>query len=130
MDNKSPGLDVSETPVINIGPREVFKRRLMGIVALVAGVGLAFLVVVINAPRWSRLIVFFPIWIAGLGFFQAREKTCIALAASGKCNLDTGEVEIGDAKLVDQLRVKARQINRRALAIALVVTMVALAFPA
>jgi len=64
-----------ETAAINIGPNEVRKRRLMGIVALAAGVGLAFLAVVLQAPRWSRLIVFFPIWIAGLGLFQAREKT-------------------------------------------------------
>jgi hypothetical protein len=64
-----------EKTVINLGPREVRKRRLMGYVALVAGVGLAFLSVVMGAPRWSRVIVFFPIWIAGLGLFQAREKT-------------------------------------------------------
>jgi len=121
---------VIDTPVINIGPREVRKRRLMGIVALVAGVGLAFLSVVLNTPRWSRLVVFFPIWIAGLGLFQAREKTCIALAAKGTCNLDAGEVDVGDEKLVEQLRNKARKINRRAIVVAVVVTMVALAYPA
>ncbi|HEX7997270.1 MAG TPA: hypothetical protein VF528_02545 [Pyrinomonadaceae bacterium] len=60
---------------INIGPGEQRKRRLMGIVALTVGVGLAFLLVVYGAPRLLRLIVFFPIWIAGLGLLQAREKT-------------------------------------------------------
>ncbi|HEX8706693.1 MAG TPA: hypothetical protein VF723_00405 [Pyrinomonadaceae bacterium] len=60
---------------INIGPREQRKRRLLGIVALTVGVGLAFLLVVMQAPRWSRAIVFFPIWMAGLGLLQAREKT-------------------------------------------------------
>lgn len=60
---------------INIGPREQRKRRLMGVVALTAGVGMAFLLVVYGSPRWLRLIVFFPIWIAGLGLLQAREKT-------------------------------------------------------
>lgn len=119
-----------ETSIINLGPREVRKRRLMGIVALAAGGGLAFLSVVMEAPRWSRLIVFFPIWMAGLGLFQAREKTCIALAARGTCNMDAGEESINDENLVNQLRSKARQINRRAIIIALVVTMVTLAFPA
>jgi hypothetical protein len=118
-----------ETPAINIGPREVRKRRLMGIIALAAGVGLAFLSVVMETPRWSRLIVFFPIWIAGLGLFQAREKTCIALAARGTCNMDAGEENIGDEQLVSQLRSKARAINRRAIITAVVVTMVTLAFP-
>jgi hypothetical protein len=64
-----------EKTVINLGPREVRKRRLMGYVALAAGVGLAFLSVVMGTPRWTRVIVFFPVWIAGLGLFQAREKT-------------------------------------------------------
>jgi hypothetical protein len=64
-----------ETSAVNIGPREIRKRRLMGIVALTVGVGAAFLLVVFEAPRLLRLIVFLPVWIAGLGLFQAREKT-------------------------------------------------------
>ncbi len=64
-----------ESDAINIGPREIRKRRLMGIVSLTIGVGLAFMLVVFEAPRLMRLIVFLPIWIAGLGLFQAREKT-------------------------------------------------------
>jgi hypothetical protein len=125
-----PEKNSMETPVINIGPREVRKRRLMGIIALAAGGGLAFLSVVMQTPRLFRLIVFFPIWIAGLGLFQAREKTCVALAARGVCNMDAGEENIGDEELVSQLRSKARIINRRAIITAVVVTMVALAFPA
>ena len=64
-----------EPSAINLGPREIRKRRLMGIVALTVGVGVAFVLVVFEAPRWSRLFIFLPIWIAGLGLFQAREKT-------------------------------------------------------
>lgn len=64
-----------EQSAINIGPREIRKRRLMGIVALTIGVALAFMLVVFQAPRLLRLLVFLPIWIAGLGLFQAREKT-------------------------------------------------------
>lgn len=63
------------TEAINIGPGEVRKRRMMGIVALAAGVALAFALVVLQAPRLSRIAVFLPIWLAGLGLFQAREKT-------------------------------------------------------
>lgn len=125
-----PEVIAMENHAINLGPREISKRRLMGIVALAAGGVLAFLSVVMEAPRWSRLIVFFPIWVAGLGLFQAQEKTCIALAARGTCNMGAGEESINDENLISQLRGKARQINRRAIITALVVTMVALAFPA
>jgi hypothetical protein len=61
--------------VSNIGPREQRKRRLLGIVALTVGVAAAFLLVVYDAPRLLRAVVFFPVWIAGLGLLQAREKT-------------------------------------------------------
>lgn len=64
-----------ETDAINIGPFEQRKRRLMGIVALTVSVGLAFVLVVWDAPRWLRLVIFLPIWIAGLGLLQAKEKT-------------------------------------------------------
>jgi hypothetical protein len=47
----------------------------MGTVALVAGAGLALALVATDAPRALRLLIFFPIWLAALGLFQAREKT-------------------------------------------------------
>jgi hypothetical protein len=60
---------------INIGERERRKRRMLGMVALVVGVAIAFVLVATSAPRLLRLVVFFPIWIAGLGLLQSREKT-------------------------------------------------------
>ena len=115
--------------VFNIGPREQRKRRLLGIVGLTVGVAVAFVLVVMGAPRLSRAVVFFPVWLAGLGFFQAREKTCIALAARGTCNLDAGEESIDDEDLIEQLRIKSRLINRRALFTAAAITVVTLVFP-
>ncbi|HEX8459126.1 MAG TPA: hypothetical protein VF656_17670 [Pyrinomonadaceae bacterium] len=115
--------------VSNIGPREQRKRRVLGIVALTVGVGLAFLLVTTGAPRLSRAVVFFPIWLAGLGLLQAREKTCIALAARGMCNLDAGERSVTDEKLADELRAKSRRIHARALVTALAITLLTLVFP-
>ncbi len=60
---------------INIGERERRKRRVMGFVALSVGVAAAFVLVATGAPRALRLVVFLPIWIAGLGLLQSREKT-------------------------------------------------------
>lgn len=122
--NNNDALDV-----INIGPLEQRKRRLLGIVSLTVGVGIAFVLVVSEAPRWTRLIIFFPVWIAGLGLIQARDKICIALAARGKRNLDDGEEQIVNNDLIEQLRDKARRTNRRALITAVAVTLVALIFP-
>ena len=68
-------MSVANDEAINIGPRERTKRRVLGIVALTVGVSLAFVLVVAGAPRLLRLVVFFPVWIAGLGLLQSREKT-------------------------------------------------------
>jgi hypothetical protein len=119
----------SQHDAINLGPREQRKRRLLGIVSLTIGVGLAFVLVVLGAPRLARLAIFFPIWLAGLGLFQARERTCIALAARGMCNMDDGEQRIEDAATAAQLRTKARRINRRALITAFIITLVCFVFP-
>ena len=98
-------------------------------VPLTIGVGAAFVLVIFNAPRWWRLVIFFPIWIAGLGLMQAREQTCIALAARGVCNMDDGEKRLSDDEQVKELQLKARRINRRALITAILITILALAFP-
>jgi hypothetical protein len=115
--------------VTNIGPGESRKRRVMGVAALAAGAGLAFALVAWGAPWWTRAVVFFPVWIAALGLLQARERTCVALAARGVCNMDDGEAPIEDESAARELREKARRINRRAMLLAAIVTLVALAFP-
>jgi hypothetical protein len=117
------------TEACNIGPRERQKRRVLGLVSLAAGVGIAFVLVVYGAPRWLRLVVFFPIWLAGLGLLQARAKVCIALAARGTRNMDAGEERIADEALSAALRDEARRIHLRALVTAVVSTLVALLFP-
>ncbi|MBD0327120.1 MAG: hypothetical protein ICV68_11850 [Pyrinomonadaceae bacterium] len=117
------------TDAVNIGPRERRKRRLLGMVALTVGGAIGFVLIVYDAPRPLRAVIFFPIWIAGLGLIQSREQTCIALAARGMRNMDTGEERINDESLIEKLRDKARRINRRALVTAITITVLALAFP-
>lgn len=59
----------------NIGAREIRKRRIFGIVSAVAAGLLGFVLIGYGVPRWTRLVLFLPLWAAGLGVFQAREKT-------------------------------------------------------
>lgn len=60
---------------MNLGPKETRKRLLMGIVMLGAGVGIAAALILAGSPRWWRIVLFFPFWMAALGVFQAKEKT-------------------------------------------------------
>ena len=57
----------------NLGPRERRKRLIMGVMALALGIGVALLVR--PMPVAWRFVVFALFWIAGLGLFQAKEKT-------------------------------------------------------
>ncbi len=61
--------------VSNIGPKEQRKRLMSGIVAFVIGIALAALLIAANASVWWRLILFLPFAGAGIGYFQARDKT-------------------------------------------------------
>ena len=114
---------------INIGPREQFKRRILGRVALIASAALTVALIGYDAPRLFRLVIFFPLWMAALGFFQARDKVCISLAARGACDMDKGEEKIEDQKLAAKLREKARRIHTRALIMAVALTLLILIFP-
>lgn len=61
--------------VANIGPRERRRRLRGGLVALAAAAIGAALLLGLGAPRGARVVLFLPLWAAGLGVFQAREKT-------------------------------------------------------
>jgi hypothetical protein len=59
----------------NIGPREAQKRLLFGLVALLIGV-LGFVALYLSgANRFWRIILYAPLYLASLGYFQARAKT-------------------------------------------------------
>lgn len=51
------------------------QRLALGIVMLVVAAGLGVVLWTGGAPRAWRLALFVPLWVAGLGLFQARERT-------------------------------------------------------
>jgi hypothetical protein len=57
----------------NLGYRGRRKRFIMGVAGLVLGVGLLVFSGMKSTYSWIFLLVLF--WLAGLGIFQAREKT-------------------------------------------------------
>ena len=59
----------------NIGRQERRRRLLGGVAGLALGAALGVVVVSFGAPIWWRLGVVAPFLLAGLGYFQAREKT-------------------------------------------------------
>ena len=61
--------------VPNIGAKGIQQRRASGLIALGAALALAVALVLLDAPAWARVLVFLPLLAAGIGLFQASEKT-------------------------------------------------------
>ena len=59
----------------NIGPQQQRKRMMFGVFAFAVGIGLAALLLLIDANVWWRVLLFLPFASAGIGYFQARDKT-------------------------------------------------------
>lgn len=59
----------------NIGPKEQRKRLIFGVIALGFGIALGALLLATNADVLWRLVLFLPFAGAGIGYFQARDKT-------------------------------------------------------
>ena len=58
-------------------------RRRMGRLALALGLVFAGWLITAAAPAWMVTLLIPPFLAAGLGYFQARYRTCVALAARG-----------------------------------------------
>jgi hypothetical protein len=79
-----------------------------------------------GAARWWRLAAFPVLWLAAIGMFQARARTCVAHAAKGTCELDDGRQVPADAETAARMRIQARSVMRQSIVAAAGVTALAL----
>ena len=112
---------MSDAVCANIGPRERQRRLVGGFFFLAIAICVAGSLILFDAPRPWRLLVFLPAWAAAIGFFQVRAKTCVALAARGLKNMDAGDEPITDPHELDQVRVQSRGVHIRSVLTAVVV---------
>ena len=113
----------------NIGPRERRRRFVGGFVFLLVTACVAGCLILLDAPRVWRLLVFLPAWGAAIGFFQVGAKTCVALAARGLKNMDTGDEAIIDPRELSQVRAQSRGVHIRAVLSAAVVAAIVVWLP-
>lgn len=73
--------------VCNIGPAEIARRRRSALVNLAVAVGLAVLLVAVDAPTWARIAVFLPLAGAIVSLEQARRRFCAGFGLAGIRNL-------------------------------------------
>lgn len=78
--------DAYRAGACNIGPAEIARRRRAGLTGLAAAVGLAALLLVIDAPAWTRLAVALPLAGGLISLEQVRTRFCVGFAFAGLRN--------------------------------------------
>jgi hypothetical protein len=95
----------------NIGPAEIRRRQVAGVLGIVAALGLGVLLLVLGAPPVARLLVALPLAAGFSGFLQARLHFCANYGWRGIRNLgaigDVERVEDAEARRADRLKALA-----------------------
>lgn len=113
----------------NIGPSGRRRRMIGGLVLLVLGVGGAAALVLGGVSRGVRLALFAPFFGAAMGLLQARDHTCVMLAARNQCEIGQGVGAVTDSWLVGQLKRQAREVLLESAVVAAFVTGLVLLLP-
>ena len=80
----------------NIGKGEIRRRQTVAVVGAFASISSFVALTSIDAPKDSRLGIFFPLLVASVGFVQSRSKFCLAYGFAGTFNIG----KLGDIKRV------------------------------
>ena len=80
----------------NIGKGEIRRRQSVAVIGAFASISSFVALTSIDAPKDSRLGIFFPIFVASVGFVQSRSKFCLAYGFAGTFNIG----KLGDIKRV------------------------------
>ena len=118
--------------VCNIGPWEIRRRWIGGILGLAAAAVLLALLIAVHAPVFARVLVLLPAWGGAFSVLQARRRFCGAYAMRGISNfgLDLGtirQVEDDAAHRADMAALV--RMTRDSFLVGLVITVIALLLP-
>ena len=89
----------------NIGPEEIAQRRRMGLVFLAIAIGLAIVLVAVDAPAWLRIAIWPPLAAAFTTLEQVRRRFCVAFGIAGVRNFGP---EVGHAQRIEDGEARAR----------------------
>jgi predicted nucleic acid-binding Zn ribbon protein len=115
--------------ICNINPKEVKRRRTIGIIGLIVVIAVTVILVLLNLPSLFRAIVFVPAFIMATGFIQAQSKFCVGYASAGMQHVGTNSLNIEDKEALKADKKRANKINIQALVAALVLTAITVLLP-
>lgn len=117
--------------VCNIGPAEIARRRRAGILGVGAAIALGVILVAVDAPAWSRVLVLPPLAGGIISLDQARRRFCVGFAMAGLRNFDAlgREERIEDDRARGADRRTALRMTAQGTLLAAVVTALFVALP-
>jgi len=115
--------------IANISLAERRRRLAFGIVTFALGVAACAALLLGGVDRWWRLALVALFYPAAVGYFQWRDHTCVALAARNQRKLGAHAESIDDADELAAVRAQASSVQRKALAAAAALVVVALLVP-
>ncbi len=108
--------------VPNIGPHGRKVRTIWGALFFLIGLAGAVRIVLLRLPAFELFGPGLAFIAAGIGYFQARESTCVVLAATGGREPDARGPKQFDAGQKQRIRQQATRVVLQALGSALVLT--------
>jgi hypothetical protein len=118
--------------VCNIGPWEIRRRWVGGILGLVIGAALLAALVAVHAPVAARALVLLPVWGGMFSVLQARRRFCGAYAMRRISNFgDTFDTirQVQDEAAHRADMAKVARMLRDSFLVALAVTVIAVLLP-
>ncbi|MFN3667104.1 MAG: hypothetical protein ACK4S0_13140 [Sediminibacterium sp.] len=110
--------------VCNMGREEIKRRKAAGWTGFILTLVTIFLLWLLDAPKWWRLVVFIPAVMGATGFIQAYNKFCVYFGFGHLFNFGevgkTDSIEQSEFRAKD--RVKAWQLLAYAFGAGLVIT--------
>ncbi len=130
--NVSPIADTTYEPgVCNIGPEEISRRRRTGHAGLIASVLVFAILLAVQAPHWTRLVLVVTAGAAAAGYLQAWLHFCAGFGSQGVYNFGPlGSVQsVADPGARSRDRRRSLEIGLASLGIGLVVGIAAVLLP-
>jgi hypothetical protein len=93
----------------NIGPAEISRRRMAGHLSSIATLILLGILLVTDAPAWTRVLLFLPAAGAAAGYLQAVFRFCADYGWRGVFNFG----ETGHDRATAVAAIEARRADRR-----------------
>jgi len=118
-----------EVCIANISPRERAKRMRFAIAQFTVTLIILAALIVFNVdPVWRSLLLFM-FWPAAIGYFEARDKTCVAHALNKTRKLGDVTEKIEDRAELKQIARQSRRVILKAFYVTILLTLIAYSLP-